>query len=345
MALMRFDFHGIAVRVDCEDAEVLDRIREDFRYFLKPDRQESGSELCHLTIRAARRAPDYTLLPPIRATIYSPRNICYGCGDLTYIDYFGGALSIYNRRQQSLEIFSDQLHLLHEVIFLSVLSRVSELLERKGIHRIHALAVERNGRCALFLLPSGGGKTTLGMSFLKQGVPYKLVSEDSPMITRSGQVLPFPLRFGIVARQKPEVAPEYLNYMERMEFEPKYLISLQAFPGRIAEGVFMPQLICIGERTLAPDCRIRRVGRAAGFKALVRHMIIGVGLYQGVEFLLRTSIVDLFRYAGLFFSRLRAGLAMLRRSRVFVVELGRNPQHNASEILSFLDVQDLGAKD
>jgi len=103
-------------------------------------------------------------------------------------------------------------------------------------------------------------------------------------------------------------------------------------------------MIFLGERTLAPTCKIRKVGRMTGLRALVRHMIIGVGLYQGVEFLLQTSITDLFKYAGLFFSRLVAGIAMLRQSRVFVVELGRNPQQNLSEILTFLDAEGFGVK-
>jgi hypothetical protein len=342
VGMIRFDFYGVRVDVQCDDGEILDRVHEDFRYFSRPEGPAAAPAQCHLSIRACRKAPDYDTLPPIRATIYSPRNICYSDGDTTYIDYFGGALSIYNRRQRKLEIFSGQLHLLHEIIFLTILSRVCEELERKGMHRVHALAAERNGRCALFLLPSGGGKTTLGMGILKLDVPYRLVSEDSPLITRSGQILPFPLRFGIVAKEKPDVAPEYLNYLERMEFEPKFLISLRAFEGRIAEGPCRPGMIFLGERTLAPACKIRKTGRVAGFRALVRHMIIGVGLYQGVEFLLQTSITDLFRYAGLFFSRLRAGVAMLRQSRVFVVELGRNPQQNLSEIMTFLDAEGFG---
>jgi hypothetical protein len=341
---IRFDFYGVRVGVECDDGEILVRVHEDFRYFSRPEEFAASPAPCHLSIHACRRAPDYDALPPIRATIYSPRNICYSDGDRTYIDYFGGALSIYSRRQQKLEIYSEQLHLLHEVIFLTILSRVCEELERKGMHRVHALAVERNTQCALFLLPAGGGKTTLGMGILKLDVPYRLVSEDSPLITRGGQVLPFPLRFGIVAKEKPDVAPEHLNYLERMEFEPKYLISLRAFEGRIAEGACHPRMIFLGERTLAPTCKIRKVGRMTGLRALVRHMIIGVGLYQGVEFLLQTSITDLFKYAGLFFSRLVAGIAMLRQSRVFVVELGRNPQQNLSEILTFLDAEGFGVK-
>jgi hypothetical protein len=342
VASLGFDFYGVKILIVCDDREIRDRVLEDFRYFSLSDDSVSDQRSHHLLIHAYRRPPDYEALPPIRATIYSPRNICYSNGDTTYIDYFGGALSVYSRRQRSLVIYSDRLHLLHEVIFLTVLSRVCEELERKGMHRVHALAVERNGVCALFLLPSGGGKTTLGLEILKQAAPYRLVSEDSPLITRSGRILPFPLRIGIVAKEKPDVAPEHLNYLERMEFEPKYLISLKAFEGKIAKGVFCPRLIFLGERTLAPGCTIRKGGRIRGFKALVRHMIVGVGLYQGVEFLLQTSITDLLRYVGLFCSRLVAGLAMLRQSRVFVVDLGRNPGNNIAAILSFLDSQGFG---
>jgi hypothetical protein len=246
--------------------------------------------------------------------------------------------------KRTLEIYSDSLHLLHEIIFLTVLSRVNEELERRGMHRVHALAIERNGQCALLLLPSGGGKTTIGMGVLQQKAPYRLVSEDSPLITRSGRVLPFPLRFGIVARETPDVAPEYLTYLERMEFEPKYLISLKAFEGRIAEGVSLPMMLFIGERTLAATCDIRKTGRISGFKALLRHMIIGVGLYQGVEFMLRTSILDLFGYMGIFFSRLLSGIMMLRHAQVFVVELGRNPRENIAKILAFLEAEGLGIR-
>jgi hypothetical protein len=339
---MQFDFHGIRVRITCDDEEILDRVLEDFRYFHLPDAQDSGIDPADVTIQAYRRAPDYAALPPIRATIYSPRNICYTRGDVTYIDYFGGALSIYDRQRCSLEIYSDRLYLLHEVIFLTVLSRVSEALEHRGMHRVHALAIERDGQCALFLLPSGGGKTTLGMGFLRKDVPYRLVSEDSPLITRSGQVLPFPLRFGIVAGNKPNVAPEYVTFLERMEFEPKYLISLRAFEGRIARGVFLPRLIFVGERTLSASCTVHKTGRAAGFKALMRHMIVGVGLYQGIEFLLQTSLADLFRHALLFFARLAAALALLRQSQVFAVDLGRDPDSNLERILEFLDSQGFG---
>ncbi|NQV06926.1 hypothetical protein HQ535_10260, partial [bacterium] len=107
-------------------------------------------------------------------------------------------------------------------------------------------------------------------------------------------------------------------------------------------GEFIPRLLFIGDRTLDSTCRIRRVGFAKGLRALVRHMIVGVGLYQGVEFLLETSLLDLVKSSGLFFRRFLAAMAFLRQSSVFVLELGRDPERNASTIISFLDEQGLG---
>ena len=46
-----------------------------------------------------------------------------------------------------------------EIVYLTILSRVSEKLDRMGIHRVHALGLEQRGRGVLVMLPSGGGKS------------------------------------------------------------------------------------------------------------------------------------------------------------------------------------------
>ena len=337
-----FDFYGVRVRVRCADEETSRRVANDFTYFAVRDAESRDAGEPELAINAYRQPPDYADLPPLKASVYSPRNICYTNGHMSFIDYFGSALSIYDRTRQSLDIYSERLHLLHEIIYLTVISRVCEQLERKRMHRVHAFAVELNGQCALFMMPSGCGKTTLCMEFLKRDVPYRLVSEDSPLLTRAGRVLPFPLRFGVASGKPADVAEEDVTFVERMEFEPKHLISLRAFEGSIATGTFVPRMVFIGNRTLAPTCQIRKVGFTRGLRAFTRHMIVGVGLYQGVEFLMQTSVSDLARKSGLFSSRFFTALAVLRRSKVFALDLGRDPEQNASAIISFLDEQGLG---
>jgi hypothetical protein len=210
---------------------------------------------------------------------------------------------------------------------------------------VHALAVEANTESALFLMPSGGGKTTLALEFLRRKDRYKLVSEDSPLIDAAGRTLPFPLRIGVVAESAdapPPFPAEHLTYAERMEFEPEFLISLAAFAGALATGPSTPRWLFIGKRTLGQGCSIRPASKAAGFRALLEGMVVGVGLYQGVEFLLRTSVIDLWKLGGILVSRFRRACTLLRRCDIFVVELGRTPRHNASTLIAFLEERHFG---
>lgn len=338
--LLWLDFHGVRVRIEVDDEEVARRVQEDFLFFadaldslpLKPD----------FVIRARLAAPDYDALPELTATVHTPRNVCYTQGNVTYLDYFGRALTTYRREEDAIDIESENPHMLHEIVYLTLLSRVGEKLERQGLHRLHALAVGRGGESALFMMDSGGGKTTLGLGFLQGDAGFELVSEDSPLIDRRGGVHPFPLRFGVLPPVPDDIDEEHVYYLERMEFEPKYLISLRAFEGAIGHDTCKPRLLCIGRRRLGRDCVIRRVSRWAGFRALTRHMVVGVGLYQGLEFMLRSSPLELVRSTGVFASRLFAALRLLARVRVHVVELGRDRGRNVDAVVSFLEEQDLG---
>lgn len=337
--------YGVTVAVTCADPEVRTRVAGDFSYFRVDGSEATGAAAPNCDVIAHRQAPRYDNLPPLIANIYSPRNVSYTGGDVTYIDYFGRALSVYHRGARRIEVFCDHPHLLHEILYLSILSHVAERLERQGLHRVHALGVEFNGQSALFLMPPGGGKTTLALEFLKRKDIYKLVSEDSPLIDSAGRILPFPLRLGMVAEAgapPPPFPAEHVTYVERMEFGPEYLIAMEAFEGAVATAASTPRFLCIGRRTLAADCTIHPAGRWRGFRALVDGMIVGVGLYQGVEFLLRTSVLDLLRLASVIWSRLLRALTLLRRCEVVVINLGREPARNADVIMAFLAARGFG---
>ena len=342
MTDLDFAFYGTTLRVLCDNDEVSQRVLNDFSYF-QSDRK-ANDRTSDVTIEASLRKPDYDALPPLPASIYTPRNICYSDGEKTYIDYFGRALAVYDRATSRLEVESDNSHLLHEIVFLSVLSRVSEKLEAKGMHRVHALAVARGNEAALFAMPSGGGKTSLAMAFLRHGEKFQIASEDSPLIDRMGRLLPFPLRFGV--KQKPEgIAEHHVTRIERMEFDPKHLISLDAFPGAIATTPLQPKFLFLGRRTLGTACTLEQVSRLTGLRGLIRDMVVGVGLYQGIEFLLRSSAIDLWRSSHLFISRLLRALQLLRSCEIIRVDLGRRPDLNAVEIIRFLEERGFGSSE
>lgn len=324
--------HGVIARVECADAEIAARLADDFSQFHSTGPAAAPA----VELALIREEPRYEGLPPIRASIHTPRNVCYDAGDLTYIDYFGKALAVYQRSRQRVEVRSTRPQLLHEIGYLTLLSRLSERLERRGLHRVHALAVAKSGRSAIVLLPSTGGKTTLALHFLQSGDGWRLVSEDSPLVDRRGRLYPMPLRLGVMADEPPPFPPQFVTYFERMEFGPKYLVSLRAFPGSIETQVTVPAWVFIGRRTLGKGCRISPVSRRAGFRALTSDMIVGLGLYQGLEFLLRRSTLDLLAHTRLVAGRTRAAIALLRRSRVYEIELGRDTDLNARTLSSFL---------
>lgn len=336
---LTLDVHGVRARIVCNDTETLARLADDFSQF------QDGvvtSDSPAIDVVLNREAPRYDDLPPLRASVHTPRNVCFTAGDLTYIDYFGKALATYSRARERIEVWCDRPHLLHEIAYLTLLSRIGERLEHRGLHRVHALAVATGRRSALVLLPSTGGKTTLALRFLRPGTGFRLVSEDSPLVDRKGLLHPFPLRIGVLSDQAPDFPAEFVTYVERMEFAPKYLVSLRAFPGAIETNVTRPEWLFVGTRTLGRACRIRPASRRFGFRALMRDMVVGVGLYQGLEFLLRSSVLDLAAKASLGFGRLRAALALLGRVRVYEVELGRDPGANADALALFLRGQGLG---
>ena len=166
-------FYGVGVSLSSSQEDVLSGIRHDFSYFEKPIKN------CQIKIVYHRQKPDYDDLPLMESFLATPRNICYRDKQKTYIDYFGKALNIYDKDENSCRIYTENKDLAREIIYLTILSRVCGILDSKGIHRIHALGLEYNNQAILVLLPSGGGKTTLAMGILESGnSKMRLLSED-----------------------------------------------------------------------------------------------------------------------------------------------------------------------
>jgi hypothetical protein len=163
-------------------------------------------------------------------SLATPRNICFSDGHLTYIDYFGQALNIYDKAASRCQIISDNLELAHEIAYLTILSRVSEALERKRLHRIHGLGIESGGKGTIVLLPSGGGKSILALSLLRQNNQFLLISEDSPLLRADGHLLPFPLRIGVHPQSlPPDIDLRFLRVDKRIEFSSKINIDIRYF--------------------------------------------------------------------------------------------------------------------
>jgi hypothetical protein len=322
-----FDVYGYRFSVRSALTDPVDGIRQDFSFF---GPAEAGERV---SIELLSEDPPRDELPVSDAVVYTPRNVVYRNGTRRYIDYHGRALGIQEEATGNLKVYGRDPNLLYEATYLYLLSQIGQYLDRRGLHRIHALGVVVKKRAVLVLLPMGGGKSTLGMHLL-QHPEVQILSDDSPFIDRQGRALAYPLRLGLLPGSEDAIPPEHRRSITRMEFGPKHLVNYSYFQDRVVASAD-PGLVLIGARTLAQECRIEDVGRLEGLRACVSNCVVGVGLFQGLEFILSSSGWELLKQAGLGVSRLRNCNQLIRRSRVCRVHLGRDPELNARTVLDF----------
>jgi hypothetical protein len=327
----RFDFYGLGVEIDGPSAAWSDALRRDFAYFHTPPRAARPSvrlELCPIP-------PPYDDLPAIPATLVTPRNICFQRDGTTYIDYFGAGLAIFHRQQRRCVIYATDDDLAHEIAYLFILSTVGQHLDRRGLHRLHALGVSYRQRGIVLLLPGGGGKSTLALELLRRP-GFRLLSDDSPLIDRRGRILPFPLRLGVRPEQQTGIPSRYLRTVRRMEFDPKTLIDLDYFADRLS-GPVAPGLLLVGQRNLGHTSAIVPLSHRAALNALIKNMVVGLGVYQGMEFVLERGVWEVLGKAGVATSRLRNSLRLLARAPAYRFVLARGRERNAQTLVDFID--------
>jgi hypothetical protein len=320
-----FDVYGYRFSVQGHSQSAVDGIGHDFAFFRA---EATGDEV---TIKMVEQAPDYDGLPVCGASVYTPRNTVYRSGGRAYIDYHGRGLGVHEPAARSFQIISRDPHLLYEATYLFLLSQIGAALDEKRLHRVHAMGVSVNGRAVLALLPMGGGKSTLG-DYLLRYPEVKLLSDDSPFIGADGRVHAFPLHLGLLAGSEGEIPERHRRYIERMEFDPKYLVNYEYFAHRVVASA-EPGIVFLGSRTLARDCRIEPASMTAGLRTMMSNCVIGLGLFQGLEFVLESSPWELLGKARVGWSRLTNCHRLLRRSRIYHLYLGRDLEKNAASVL------------
>ena len=331
MAASQFDFYGIGILVESPEEEFQRSVEHDFSFFLGT----TSHPFLHITYSRCR--PDYDSLPELTCSLATPRNICFSDGRITYIDYFGQALNIYNRAANSSRIISEDMELAHEIAYLTILSRVSEALEKKRLHRIHGLGIESGGKGTIVLLPSGGGKSTLALTLLRNNDQFRLISEDSPLLRRDGYMLPFPLRIGVHPQNVPaDIDPRFARIDKRIEFSSKVNIDIRFFGDQICRQPVPTASLLLGVRSTGRCAQITPVSKLAVVRHVLTNSIIGIGLYQGLEFLLQKSLGESTRHLSLLFSRTYNSAILLRHVQVFQFLIGRDLHQNYECLRNFL---------
>jgi hypothetical protein len=324
-----FNVYGYRFSVRGQAEEPLCEIEEDFRFFSTEGSNDG------VLVELFPEAPPLDAVPASDAVVYTPRNVVYREGGKRFIDYHGRALGIQDEATGDFRLYSQDTGLLYEAAYLYLLSQIGRRLDAAGLHRIHALGLAVKRRAVLVMLPMGGGKSTLGLHAL-QDPHVQILSDDAPFVDRRGRLLACPLRLGLLPGSENTVPVEHLRTIQRMEFGPKQMVNYSYFSGRVCASA-EPGLLFVGVRTMAPYCRIETISRMTAVRSCMANCVIGMGLFQGLEFLLQSSVWELLKKARLGLSRLWNCWQLLRRSRVLRIHLGRDAGLNARTLLEFAE--------
>ena len=325
---LNLDIHGVPVSVSGGPPEVLEALRRDFEYFVLPFPGEGAIQLA-LEPRLPELPPEGR--PLFRTKDYAVFDRCAG----RVIVYADGACAEYDYAAKRGRILCPDPERLHELAFLAVLSRAGEALDLRGWHRIHALGFTCGERGGLLLLPSGAGKSTTALELLR-ATDLGLVSDDTPLIADDLKLMAFPLRLGFApATGLSDVPEKWLRSMRRLRYGVKRLVDLGFFRERVRGGVPVAWLL-VGERRPGASPRIEPLSRLRAAGALVVHLVVGSGIAQMSEYMLRADLAGARILAGIAISRARTAIGILRQARLLRFSLGDDPKANVAALAAFL---------
>lgn len=331
MTEVGLDVYGLRARVAGWAGPVAS-VGLDFAWF-----EATGGGPPTVEIAVEQAEPDFDALGEATAAFITPRNVVYQQGERKIVDYFGRAVSVLERSGgvERLTVQGTDEHLVHEAAYLYLLSRVGQHLDERGLPRLHALGLAGAQGAVAVLLPSGGGKSTLAVRALRaDGV--RLLSEDSPLLDAEGRLYPFPLRIGVNATDAERLGAAHVRRIERMEFHPKLVLDVEAFRDRIEPAPQPLRHLVVGRRALGRSASLTRSRRTGAAGVLLREAVVGVGIYQGMEFVLQRGLADTARMAPVALTRARACAAALRSAQVWELELGRDHERNWAALAPLL---------
>lgn len=312
----------------------LKNLKKDFRLYITKDNKRNLFKCININI--FREKPPYYKIPPLEASLYNRGSICYRNKAMHYVDYAGKGLMIYNFKKENADIYSEDETLLYEKARLAILSRIGELLDKRHIHRIHAVGFSKDKKATICLLPMEAGKTTMAVNVLRDNNGIKLISDDICFIDFKQYVYPFMLRVGI--RDKDfisNIPDEYITKINRDFYGEKYLIDLIYFKDHIAKKSKVYNIL-IGKRIFQEKTEIKRISKTRCIIPFIQSGVFGLGLPQIVELFLRCNFLDIFNKIIFLFSRAFLFLILIFRAKTYEFRIGRNQVNAAKELANFV---------
>lgn len=332
--MINLNIYGYKILIDSSHPEIDARLKLEFDYFIQ--KQTTDFDL-KITFEINTELSTHKYIPVnLKPTFQRSNSITYDFQNIRWNDYYGVVLSRFELLNRYAHFIGKDINKLYEVIFLFILSRSGKYLDFTGKHKIHAFSFSKNGKAVICMQPMRGGKSTLLCEILQKR-EVSIISDDTPLITTDGKLLPFPLRMSL------EKLPTNLNlnekdyFMLKREFyKPKYSISLKVFNRPISklEDNF---ILIEAKRSSYEHPVVTRNNSFTTFCYLFKHMIIGIGLPIIFEYFWEKGISDFLIKIKIFLSRLFLAIKIAFTKECYTVYLSNNVQENAETICSLLD--------
>lgn len=327
---MLISLHGFNIEIKAPTPELEAKLVRPFQLFLA----EQGE--AEVSIEVVEALPPYDAFPALEASYSTPRNVVYDTTDLRIVDYFGTGATVEDKARGVYTIYGEDHNFLQEAFYLLTLSIFGQYCDRNGMLRVHAMALSYGDKAILMPIPPGGGKSTMAVAMLKEE-GFKLISDDEPVVSRSGSILPFALRIGTLDQEKLKGVPEEFIYsIERMEFGKKFFIDVRYWEPQLEHRALEDVIYIAARRVLNREPSVNRIPKYKVMKSLVRDAIIGVGLYQGLEFMLGHSAWSTVSQAGTVVRRSIVAWKMLRRAKTYQLTLSRDIDANRRVFSEFI---------
>lgn len=306
--------------------EIAAWLKHDYHRYLATDRPSKPN----LTFRLFAKPGDRHRYVGLSAQSYHRDYLVYEKKDWRIIDFLGQALSIFNKKTKETEIYCRDLDHLYEIFYLAFESLVGEELEKNGFIRLHGLALEKNGRATILMLPPGGGKTTLAMKFLRHPA-IKVLAEDI-LLFKQGKFYGLNFRWGV---RESEIDKNFdQRLMKRQREHNKFLIDTKNLP--LAEQATYGHLI-VGTRQIGQDCQLKKVSKFKLFRQTFKPLVLGLELQQALAYFLLGNLGDYLFKSKLVFSRLIGLSRIIFHSKCYNIFLGDEVEKNFQALVAFLD--------
>ncbi len=338
MQRILINISGELVVVESDWSAILDILRKDFWSFLVADASTSLEKNVEISIFQTGQKP---VFPEVVSTFQTQNAITYDLNSKRYCDYYDQAYTIIDFETNQAQIYGESFEVIHEIVYLLILSRVGKKLDLRGLHKLHAFAVSFQDLAFVCMMPSKGGKSTLLAELLKHP-QVKMISDDIPLIDSFGCVHTFALKLGlnkIPDNLKIENREENIYSMKRSLYGEKTLICTRGLEGKVegSSRVFRNVILAEAFRFNSESSKIIPSPWFKTLKGLFKHGVIGIGSPMVIEYFWQSGLSDFLVKTRIFILRCMAFGALSVRSRRIQIHSGRNPEQTAGEVIKFLE--------